>query len=289
LLRAPGSNDLAESLSNTHSSFETPCGAYAHFKLTRYLLRVTRDPRYGDSMEQVMYNTVLGAKPLQPDGTAFYYSDYNFHGQKGYSRHHWPCCSGTLPQVAADYHINGYFHDGNSLFLNLYVPSRVLWTRAGSRVQLSQSGQYPFSSVVEFEVVSAKAEAFPLHFRIPAWAVSPSISVNGKRLLLDVVPGSFSTVTRTWNSGDRIELELPMMLRLVAVDERHPNLVALVRGPQVLFAVIEKSPDVSRKQLLAARPIDSRTWLVETAQGSLRMMPFTEIADQPYSTYLKCS
>ena len=61
-LRAPDSDALFESLAKTHQSFETPCGAYAHFKLTRYLLRVTRDSRYGDSMERVLYNTVLGAR-----------------------------------------------------------------------------------------------------------------------------------------------------------------------------------------------------------------------------------
>jgi hypothetical protein len=77
-LRAPGSNDVYASLSNTHHSFETPCGSYAHFKLTRYLLRVTRNARYGDSMERVMYNTVLGAKPLQENGETFYYADYNY-------------------------------------------------------------------------------------------------------------------------------------------------------------------------------------------------------------------
>ena len=65
MLRKPGSGALADSLSDNHKSFETPCGAYAHFKLTRSLLRVTRDARYGDSMERVMYNTVLGAKPLR--------------------------------------------------------------------------------------------------------------------------------------------------------------------------------------------------------------------------------
>ena len=61
-LRAPGSDDVFASLSKTHASFETPCGSYAHFKVTRYLLRVTRDSRYGDSMERMMYNTVLGAQ-----------------------------------------------------------------------------------------------------------------------------------------------------------------------------------------------------------------------------------
>ncbi len=60
-----GKGKLADSLQHTHASFETPCGSYAHFKLTRYLLRVTRDAKYGDSMEQVMLNTVLGAKRLE--------------------------------------------------------------------------------------------------------------------------------------------------------------------------------------------------------------------------------
>jgi uncharacterized protein len=70
----PGSGALGASLDVQSKSFETPCGAYAHFKLTRYLLRITRDSRYGDSMERVMYNTVLGALPIRPDGHAFYYS-----------------------------------------------------------------------------------------------------------------------------------------------------------------------------------------------------------------------
>ena len=78
----PGSGGLATSLANEHKSFETPCGAYAHFKLTRYLLRITRDSRYGDSMERVLYNCALGARPIQPDGRAFYYSDYNTLGKQ---------------------------------------------------------------------------------------------------------------------------------------------------------------------------------------------------------------
>ena len=82
LLREPNTGALAATLADQHKSFETPCGAYAHFKLTRSLLRFTRDARYGDSMERVLYNTVLGAKPLQSDGTAFYYSDYSFYGRK---------------------------------------------------------------------------------------------------------------------------------------------------------------------------------------------------------------
>jgi len=107
--RKPGSGEVGESLKTSHASFETPCGAYGHFKITRYLLRVTRDSRYGDSMERVLYNTILGVKPLKEDGTSFYYSDYNNQfAKKGYYRDKWPCCSGTFPQITADYGISSY-------------------------------------------------------------------------------------------------------------------------------------------------------------------------------------
>ncbi len=78
------SGALYDSLTKIKHSFETPCGSYAHFKLTRYLLRVTRDGKYGDSMERVFYNTVLGAKPRLADGHSFYYSDYSNTATKYY-------------------------------------------------------------------------------------------------------------------------------------------------------------------------------------------------------------
>ena len=80
------------------------------------------------------------------------------------------------------------------------------------------------------------------------------LSVNGKRVSDPVDPGTFANVRRTWKDGDRIELELPMPLRLQAVDAQHPNLVALLRGPLVLFAVADTQPSFEMAGLLRARP-----------------------------------
>jgi DUF1680 family protein len=74
-------------------------------------------------MESVMYNTILGAKPLQPDGHAFYYSDYNPVGNRVFFKEKWPCCSGTITQIAADYRISTYLHDQRGVYVNLYIPS----------------------------------------------------------------------------------------------------------------------------------------------------------------------
>jgi hypothetical protein len=283
------------SLSGSHNSFETPCGSYAHFKLTRYLLRVTREARYGDSMERVMYNTVLGAKPTQADGHTFYYSDYNFAGRKVYSDRRWPCCSGTLPQVATDYGINAYFRDERGIYVNLYVPSTVRFQHGSAQVSLKQQSSYPVASHIQFEVTASRPTEFSAKFRIPAWAEGATISVNGKRWTGAVTQGAFVGVRREWNTSDRVELELPLTKRLESIDPGHANTVALLRGPLVLFAIADSnaaSPTkgaITREELLAAAKVDKQNWEVKTAGGAVKMRPFTAIGDEQYSTYLTVS
>jgi DUF1680 family protein len=288
-LGAPDSDDLLSSLSNTHSSFETPCGAYAHFKITRYLLRVTRDPLYGDSMERVMYNTVLGAKPLQPDGRTFYYADYNFAGKKFYKDGRWPCCSGTMPQIAADYGISAYFRDPGSVYVNLYIPSTLQWIQDGSHFTLEQSTNYPLDSAVQFAVQSAQPKSFVLRFRIPAWTAAATLLVNGKASRAPVQPGTFASIEREWKNGDRIELELPMKNRLEAIDKRHSDTVALLNGPLVLFGVNAAGRTFTQAQLLAAQQVSPNAWQAGPPSYPLTLRPFFTLDTEPYSTYFKLS
>jgi uncharacterized protein len=287
MLRDPNGSEVYDSLTNTHASFETPCGSYAHFKLTRNLLRVTRDARYGDSMERVMYNAVLGAKPLMPDGRTYYYSDYNFKGHKIYRPdQHWACCSGTLPQVAADYRINTYFHDPLGVWVNLYIPSTLRWKLDGADIALTQESQYPFESTVHFHLETSRSRRFALNFRIPAWTSGASIAVNGRRVPEEFVPGTFAAVEKEWKRGDRIELDLPMTTRLEPIDAHHPQTAALVFGPMVLFAITDTRPSLTRADLLAATRTDQRIWQAGTSGAPLKLVPFMEIGDEQYSTYL---
>ncbi|MGI8960334.1 MAG: beta-L-arabinofuranosidase domain-containing protein [Bryobacteraceae bacterium] len=290
-LRAPGSDDVCASLTNTHHSFETPCGSYAHFKLTRYLLRVTRDSRYGDSMERMMYNTVLGAKPLQDNGETFYYSDYNFDGKRVYKEARWPCCSGTMPQVAADYRINTYLRGPQAVYVNLYLPSTLRWTENGVALSLTQEGDYPYEDHVTFTLTSSLPAELTLHFRIPAWAEGASIFVNGTRQHGPAHPGEFAAIRREWKTGDRVELDLPLKMRLETIDARHTDTVALLRGPLVLMAVKQQQdgplPKVMREALLSAKRVSEREWQVSSSNGPVTMLPFASLGGLPYTTYLK--
>lgn len=299
-LRGPGSDEVFASLAKSRKSFETPCGSYAHMKLTRYLLRCTREGRYGDSMERVMYNTILGVLPLEADGRSFYYSDYysasvadslgmpaeGSGAKRVYSDNRWPCCSGTMPQVVADYWINGYFHEPGAVWVNLYMPSVLRWNESGSRVEMELTGEYPETSEVRLRMQTSHPVSFALKLRIPAWADGATVRVNGKQVEMQVATG-FATVRRRWRTGDVVELDLPMRLRIEALDAAHPKTAAVMFGPRVLFALGEGPVAASRAQVLAARPAGGGEWTLESATGPVRLVPFTSVGDRMYSTYIR--
>lgn len=283
----PHGDGLANSLTKTHSSFETPCGAYGHFKITRYLMGVTGDSRFGDSMEAVLYNTILGARPIQPDGVSFYYSDYNRDAKKVDYGEKWPCCSGTFPQLTADYGISSYFRSPKGINVNLYVPSRVTWQQGSARVSLTQQTQYPSNGDTSMHLSLSHPERFTVALRIPAWAgKNTKVTVNGKSVDTALTPGTWASIERTWKDGDRIELSLDMPLRLAPIDERHPQIVALLHGPVALFAIEPAAETITQKQLLAAQRIGSSSdWQVATSSGNVRMVPFPEIRNETYRLY----
>jgi DUF1680 family protein len=286
--RKPSTSDLADSLTKTHSSFETPCGAYGHFKITRYLLTATGDSHYGDSMETVLYNTILGARPIKPNGITFYYSDYSNDAVKSDYEQAWPCCSGTFPQLTADYGISSYFRSPRGIAVNLYTPSRVAWKQGVASVSLTQQTSYPQSNEITLSVKTDRSERFSIQLRIPAWAgPATRVQINGRNADLHPAPGSWLTIDRTWKSGDRIEMTFDMLLRLVPLDEQHPTLVALMRGPHALFAIHPISGTMSKPSLLAARrsSTSSLDWQVATDAGPVTMKPFSAITTERYRLY----
>lgn len=283
----PATDELANTLHTSHSSFETPCGAYGHFKITRYLMRVTGDSTFGDSMEAVLYNTILGARPIRPDGVSFYYADYNMDAAKADYDQKWPCCSGTFPQLTADYGISSYLRAPEGIYVNLFVPSKVTWKQGAARVSLTQQTRYPDVGETAMHLKLNRAERFTVALRIPAWAgPQTTVKVNGTRTDVTLQPGTWAKLDRTWKDGDRVEVSFDMPLRLVPLDPGHTQLVALVRGPVALFAIEQGSRSLTAKQMLSARQRgSSAAWEVQTGDGAVTMLPFASIQDQKYRLY----
>ncbi|HWG58448.1 MAG TPA: beta-L-arabinofuranosidase domain-containing protein [Candidatus Acidoferrales bacterium] len=228
-----GHGGLGQVLDVRSDTFETGCGSWAAFKLTRYLLSFTGDARYGDWAERILYNGIGAALPVTPAGKTFYYSDYRVGGgMKVYYWDAWPCCSGTYIQAVADYHNIIYYKDGDtSLYVNLFVPSEVTWNRAEGAVKLAQDTTYPESETTTLKLEMDRSVKFPLKFRVPAWTQGASAKVNGSAVDGPFAPGTWASIERTWKSGDQVELRIPLPFHMQPVDKEHPERVAIVRGP----------------------------------------------------------
>ena len=316
LLR-PDTDDLARSVFTTPASFETPCGSYAHLKITRYLLRITGDAHYGDSMERVLYNTVLGAKPVRSDGSAFYYADFTLSAHKTYAKDRWHCCAGTLPQITTDYGISSYLGgvpasvgakaNDQGLTVVLFVPSKVTFDHAGSKVTLVQETAYPAQLTTSLQLTLDKDARFPLAVRIPGWAGRGTrVMVNGTQFAGEVRPGTFLRMDRTWRSGDRVEIAFDTGLRtetlttelshVTATMPLHPEsippvqpvrLAALLRGPQVFMATGAWPTQMHEKDMLAGAVSSAGDAITVTTQEgqAVAFKPFMKIEDEAYRTY----
>jgi hypothetical protein len=231
-----GKGGLGQVLEVRSDTFETACGSWAAFKLTRYLLQFTGDGRYGDWTERMLYNGIGAALPVTSDGKTFYYSDYRMAGgMKVYYWDAWPCCSGTYIQAVADYPNLIYYKDASSLYVNLFVPSEVTWKRRDGEVKLTQETNYPEGDVTTLKLTMSQDQKFALNFRVPEWTRGISVKLNGQPTQSHSGSGiRWAFFDRWWKSGDTVEIHIPLTWRLLPVDKQHPDRVAAMRGPTAM-------------------------------------------------------
>ncbi len=231
----PADGTLGRALEWRSDTAEVPCGSWAGFKLSKYLLTYTGEAHYGEWIETLLYNGISATLPVQPDGTAFYYADYRLGtATKLYYWDQWPCCSGTYIQTVADYHDVIYLHDDDDLYVNLFVPSQLAWNRHGQTVTIRQETTFPQEGSVNFNVTTNKPTAFAIKLRVPAWARGFQLSVGGAAVPVAARPGEWAEVRRTWRPGDTLILTLDMPLYIVPVDAEHPRRAAVKYGPVLL-------------------------------------------------------
>lgn len=229
----PGS--IGKALDYQPNDFEAPCGSWAGLKLSHYLTQFTGEARYGDWAERLLYNGIGAALQINGAGRHFYYADYRVAGGvKIFSRSPYTCCSGSYIQDVAGFHDHIYYKDDSDLYVSLYLPSELEWKRKGGTVRVVQETKYPEAETSSFTVTTDPGTRFAMNFRIPAWARGATVNVNGAPAQVTCTPGMWAKLDRTWNSGDRVELRIPLYLRMQAVDAEHPQRVAVVRGPVVL-------------------------------------------------------
>jgi DUF1680 family protein len=122
----------------------------------------------------------------------------------------------------------------SGLTVHQYVEGTWTAETGAGDATVSVTTGYPWDGRVRVRV-DASPGAWGLKVRVPHWARTASVTVNG-----DPVDGQpadgWLTVTRTWHEGDELVLDLPLEPRFTRADPRvdaDRASVALERGPLV--------------------------------------------------------
>ncbi|MEI7552043.1 MAG: beta-L-arabinofuranosidase domain-containing protein [Verrucomicrobiota bacterium] len=225
---------VGEEASRLSTMTAESCNVYNLLKLTRHVFAWRPEAEAMDYYERALYNHILGS--IDPrDGTTLTFLSLKPGHFKSFCTpgDSWWCCTGTGMENHARYGESIYFRGAADLWVNLFIASELTWPEQG--LVLRQETQFPASdtTLLRFAKLDRPAE-LTLHLRVPSWAGSGArVSVNGETQPVAAAPGSYLTLRRTWRQGDRVELTLPMSLRLHhAVDD--PHTVAVLYGPLVL-------------------------------------------------------
>ncbi len=215
-------------------------------------LAILGDPALGDRLEKITFNALPGT--FTDDMWAHQYNQEPNQVEVSLHRKPWTtdgpesnlyglepnfgCCTANFhqgwPKFAASLWMAS--HDGG-LVAAAYSPCEVETVVGGTAVRVSEVTEYPFRGLVRITVMPAAAVRFPLRLRIPAWANGARVRVNGKAAEARVDAG-WAKLDRTWNAGDTVELEMPMMPRL---EKGFRESVSVTRGPLVFSYPVGES------------------------------------------------
>ena len=209
------------------------CNSYNMLKLTEDLFRVSPKAEYADFYERTMFNHILSTQHPEHGGYVYFTSARPRH-YRVYSAPNeamW-CCVGSGMENQSKYGQFIYTHEGNDLYVNLFVASELDWK--DRKLVLRQETSFPSEEGTTLKVVSGKGK-FTIYVRCPWW-VKPggmTVSVNGRPIDVDAAPSSYFAISRKWKKGDVVEVGLPMK-NTVEHMPNVPDYVAIMHGPIML-------------------------------------------------------
>jgi uncharacterized protein len=216
-------------------------------------MSILGDPAFGDRLERIAYNALPGT--LTADMWAHQYDQQANQISCTLANRRWTtngpqsnifgleptygCCTANMHQGWPKLVANLWMATADrGVAAVAYGPNVVSTVVAeGVPVTIEEETGYPFRESINLTVNPAHAASFPLLLRIPAWAQSASMLVNGQAQS-GVKAGEFFRVVREWKAGDRVELRFPMSLRSTTWFN---NSVAIERGPLVYSLKIGES------------------------------------------------
>jgi hypothetical protein len=227
---------------------EECCCSYNMMKLTRHLFGQEPDAKHFDYYERMLLNVRYGTQDR--NGMLMYYVSLRPGLYKTFGTQFdafW-CCTGTGSEEYAKLNDSIYFHDDSSVYVNLFIPSRLDWKERG--LQLRQTTKFPNEQTITFTVDAAPTKPTAIKVRVPYWATKgATVAVNNQPLSDTATTSSYLEINHPWKAGDVVTVEIPMTPHIdQAPDDKQVQ--AAMYGPLVL-AVRQGSGGLTNSMIYA--------------------------------------
>ncbi|RYE10508.1 MAG: glycoside hydrolase family 127 protein [Hyphomicrobiales bacterium] len=217
------------------TAYAETCASVALIFWAQRMLHLDLDGKYADVLELALYNGALSG--LSRDGEHYFYANplESNGAAERWDWHTCPCCTMNVSRLVAS--VGGYFISTAADGIAFHIYGGISASRdiAGTSVTVRETSNYPWSGDIRIAIDPAAPASFDVKLRIPGWARSHQLKINGQPVTAAPING-YVTIHRLWTAGDVVTLDLPMPAeRLYA----HPGVnmdigrVALKRGPLV--------------------------------------------------------
>lgn len=274
------------------------CNTYNMLKLTRHLFSWEPDAVLMDYYERALYNHIL-ASQNPTNGMMCYFVPLRMGTQKQFSDsfNTFTCCVGSGIENHSKYAESIYAEGSDgSLFVNLFIPSKLNWTSKDARIWLFTT----FPEEEKFRLLIQTTATTPLTLRIrkPYWASKGMMfSLKGKMLEYTLENG-YVVIKGRFNNNDLIECSVPMEMYTEAMPDNKDR-IAFKYGPLVLAGLLGKDrPDpVIGVPVLLTSDRAVGNWVRHTEEPlrfkmknvgkpfDPELIPFYKVHDQYYSVY----
>lgn len=270
-----GTNYTPDSIQKVHQSFGRPyqlpnstahnetCAQIGNMLFNWRMMEVTGEAKYADIAELCMLNSILSGISL--DGRRYFYTNpLRISADLPYTLR-WPkqrteyiscfCCPPNTLRTISE--AQNYAFTVNTpsqpaaLTLQFYGDASTTAQIPGvGEVSVIEQTAYPFDGnvrvIIDKVPRKARKTEWSLRLRVPDWCSEAHLLVNGVKQQGSYQPSTYAEVHRVWESGDVVEWQMQMPVRLMEANplcEEIRNQVAIKRGPLVYCLESQDLPE----------------------------------------------
>lgn len=277
---------VPDHLSNTMTKeIAESCVSHNTQKLTAMLFCWDGDPKYADAYMNTFYNSTMALQNAETGAVVYHLPLGSPQTKKFLKDDDFRCCNGTSIEAFAALHTGIYYHNDSTLWVNMYIPSKVNWQARS--LSLEQGGSFPTDSVVEFTLTTEKTTTLILNFLIPGWSQNCDVYINGQEQGMATRPGSYLSIRRAWKDKDKIRFVFHYAFYLKAMPDDE-NVFAIFYGPLLLAAETDSEFILKgrRDEILKNLTISgSNVFRLKNGEKTFVLRPLYAINNQSYGVY----